>query len=376
MCLNREIWEAASAAARSKCSPRRPPYLIYRSGIDQDSRKLAAAARREYRLHAAEGWSRHVTRGVVERRLAAAAEARMADTSVSEPISEPRTNGVAGDADEDAEEKAKMRPADIDADVREMERRKRVELIMNSRMFREELERIIEVQMRDGGGGPSGLMQQIQDIIGASGAGRNTNFRVDGMAYAKGEKMLRCKVAAVYRLMDLYGWSQGIYNHVTARLNQDQELFLTNPYGMLYHEITASSLVKVDMQGAVVEAGTTNFAVNVAGFMLHAAIHAARPDLKCIVHVHTPAVLAVSSLKCGLLPLCQESVVIGEVSQHPYVGCLADVEQREKLARNLGPVNKVMFLSNHGAVCCGATVEEAFYNTYNTVLACETQVRF
>jgi adducin len=161
-----------------------------------------------------------------------------------------------------------------------------------------------------------------------------------------------------------------------ARLNQDQELFLTNPYGMLYHEITASSLVKVDMQGTVIESGTTNLGVNVAGFMLHAAIHAARPDLKCIVHVHTPAVLAVSSLKCGLLPLCQESVVVGDVAQHPYVGCLADAEQREKLARNLGPINKVMFLSNHGAVCCGETVEEAFYNTYNTVLACETQVTF
>ncbi|GLH07474.1 Protein hu-li tai shao [Gryllus bimaculatus] len=195
------------------------------------------------------------------------------------------------------------------------------------------------------------------------------------MGYAKGEKILRCKLAAVYRLMDLYGWSQGVYNHITARLNQDQEHFLVNPFGMLYHEITASSLVKIDMQGNIVEAGTTNFGVNVTGFLLHAAIHAARPDIKCIIHVHTPSVLAVSSLKCGLLPLCQEAVVVGEISQHPYLGGLAEPEEREKIARNLGPLNKVMFLTNHGVVCCGETVEEAFFNVYNTVLACETQIK-
>lgn len=149
--------------------------------------------------------------------------------------------------------------------------------------------------------------------------------------YAKGEKVLRCKLAAVYRLMDLYGWAQGVGNQITARLNQDQEHFLVNSYGMLCHEITASSLVKIDMQGNVVEQGTTNFGVNIAAFSFHAAIHAARPDIKCAVHVHTPAVLAVSALKCGLLPVSQESVVIGEVSTHPYAGGLAEPEEREKV---------------------------------------------
>ncbi|CAB3375981.1 Hypothetical predicted protein [Cloeon dipterum] len=285
------------------------------------------------------------------------------------------------------DDKAKIRPADIDADMKEMERRKRVEAIMNSRLFREELERIIEVQMRDGGGGTGGLMQQISDIIGASG-GRglgagprqcvlpiNDIRGVECMAYAKGEKLLRCKVAAVHRLLDLYGWTQGISGHITARLNQDQELFLVNAHGLLFHEVTASSLIKVDMQGVVIEPGTTNFGVNVSGFLLHSAIHAARPDIKCVIHVHTPAVLAVSCLKCGLLPLCQESVVIGEVSQHPYIGGLVEAEERDKIARNLGPINKVMFLNNHGAICCGESIEEAFYNVYNTVLACETQLK-
>lgn len=116
------------------------------------------------------------------------------------------------------------------------------------------------------------------------------------MGYAKGEKLLRCKLAAVFRLLDLYGWTQGVGGQITARLNQDQEHFLVNPYGLLYHEVTASSLIKVDMQGAIVEQGTTNFGVHIAGFQLHSTIHAARPDIKCIIHITTPSVTAVS--KC------------------------------------------------------------------------------
>ncbi|XP_015609655.1 protein hu-li tai shao isoform X5 [Cephus cinctus] len=309
----------------------------------------------------------------------------MADTSQQE-LSEPHTNGVVDGLTE--EEKSKMRPADIDADMREMERRKRVEMMMNSRLFREELERIIETQMKDGSG-PSGLLQQISDIMGGQGARFNTSvFKnsncvvpindirgVESMGYAKGEKRLRCKLAAVFRLLDLYGWTQGIGSLITARLNQDQEHFLVNPYGLLYHEVTASSLVKVDMQGAVVEQGTTNFGVHVTGFQLHSTIHAARPDIKCIVHITTPSVIAVSSLKCGLLSLGQESIVIGEVSTHQYIGGTFEPEEREKITRNLGPINKVMFLTNRGALCCGETVEEAFFNVYNTVMACETQLK-
>ncbi|XP_046743051.1 protein hu-li tai shao isoform X2 [Diprion similis] len=312
--------------------------------------------------------------------------ARMADTSQQE-LSEPHTNGAVDGLTE--EEKSKMRPADIDADMREMERRKRVEMMMNSRLFREELERIIETQMKDGGAGPSGLLQQISDMMGAQGARFNSNvFKssncvvpindirgVESMGYAKGEKLLRCKLAAVFRLLDLYGWTQGVGGHITARLNQDQEHFLVNPYGLLYHEVTASSLVKVDMQGAVVEQGTTNFGVHITGFQLHSTIHAARPDIKCIIHITTPSVIAVSSLKCGLLPLGQESIVIGEVSTHQYIGGVFEPEEKEKISRNLGPVNKIMFLTNRGALCCGETVEEAFYNVYNTVLACETQLK-
>ncbi|XP_014254990.1 protein hu-li tai shao isoform X12 [Cimex lectularius] len=298
----------------------------------------------------------------------------------------PQTNGISEDTEED--DKGKMRPADIDADMREMERRKRVEMMMGSRLFREELERIIESQMKEGGG-PAGLLQQIQDMVG--GAGRihsgsmfkssncvvpiNDIRGVESMGYVKGEKILRCKLASVFRLMDLYGWTHGINNHITARLNQEEEHFIINPFGMMFHEMTASSLVKVDMQGNIVEPGTTNFGVNQTKFQLHAAVHAARPDIKCIIHVHTPSVLAVSTLVNGLLPLCQEAAVIGEVSLHQYNGSASEPEEKDKIARSLGPNNKVMFLTNHGAVCCGETVEEAFFNVYNTVLACETQVK-
>ncbi|EFN85994.1 uncharacterized protein LOC105181901 isoform X2 [Harpegnathos saltator] len=309
----------------------------------------------------------------------------MADPS-QQALSEPHTNGAVDGLTE--EEKSKMRPADIDADMREMERRKRVEMMMNSRIFREELERIIETQMKDGAG-PSGLLQQISDMMGAQGARFNGNvFKnsncvlpindirgVESMGYAKGEKLLRCKLAAVFRLLDLYGWTQGVGGQITARLNQDQEHFLVNPYGLLYHEVTASSLIKVDMQGAVVEQGTTNFGVHITGFQLHSTIHAARPDIKCIIHITTPSVTAISSLKCGLLPIGQESIVIGEVSSHQYIGGSVEPEEREKIARNLGPVNKVMLLTNRGALCCGETVEEAFFNVYNTVVACETQLK-
>lgn len=196
----------------------------------------------------------------------------MADTSqqdTMDPSTQPQTNGLENGDDDDLGDpsKNKVRPADIDADMREMERRKRVELVMNSRVFREELERIIEMQIRDGGPAPSGLLQQISDMMGMPKHSANmfkgsncvvpiNDIRgVESMGYAKGEKILRCKLASVYRLMDLYGWAQGVGNLITARLNQDQEHFLVNPYGILFHEITASSLVKIDMQGNIVEQG-------------------------------------------------------------------------------------------------------------------------
>jgi len=279
------------------------------------------------------------------------------------------------------------RPPDIDADVRDMERRRRVESMMNSRTFRDDLEKIVDTQLREGGAaGLFALQQHISDLTGMgtqrmSRGNQRCVIPINDIKggefpnYIKGEKIIRCKLAALYRLVDLFGWSQAIYNHITVRVSQEQEHFLLNPFGLLYSEVTASSLVKVDMQGNLVDPGTTNFGVNIAGFVLHSAIHAARPDAKCVIHVHHHSCVAVSAMKFGFLPLSQESVMIGEVSYHDYFGILIDPEERELIARNLGPVNKVMFLRNHGIVILGETIEEAFSRAYHTVLACESQVR-
>jgi len=304
---------------------------------------------------------------------------------------EPHTNGVNGGGDSDDEDERKMRPVDIEADVKEMERRKRVEAIMNSQLFREELERVVGDSMRESGTeGISALLSDVMNIKNGTltthpGYSRSPSTScvipindirgIGSLVYAKGEKQLRCKLAAVYRLIHINGWSQGIYNHVTARVSQDTEHFLLNPFGMMYNEITASSLVKVNMQGEVEEEGTTNFGVNQAGFLLHSALHQARPDIKCIIHLHTPNIVAISSMKCGLLPLSQESALIGDVSYHSYNGIVVDPNERDSLAKDLGPNNKVMFLRNHGVVCCGSSIEEAFHVCTNTVAACDHQVK-
>ncbi|XP_046446650.1 protein hu-li tai shao-like isoform X5 [Daphnia pulex] len=308
-------------------------------------------------------------------------------------LDEQQLNGCEFDPNAvvDEDDLKKLRPPDIDADVRDMERRRRVEVMMGSRTFRDDLERIVDQQLREGGAaGLFALQQHISDLTGMGthrglGGGGGGGARcvipindikgVDFPSYVKGEKIIRCKLAALYRLVDLFGWSQSIYNHITVRVSQEQEHFLLNPFGLLYSEVTASSLIKVDMQGNVVDPGTTNFGVNIAGFVLHSAIHAARPDAKCVVHIHHPACVAISALKCGFLPVSQESVLIGEVSYHDYYGILVDPEERESIARNLGPLNKVMFLRNHGLVILGETIEEAFFRACNTVLACESQIR-
>ncbi|XP_055644458.1 protein hu-li tai shao isoform X2 [Toxorhynchites rutilus septentrionalis] len=293
-------------------------------------------------------------------------------------------NGIDTIIEED--ECNKTRPADIEADMREMERRKRVEAIMNSRLFREELERIVDGQIREGGS--SNILQQLSDIMGMPAARIGSVFKssncvvpindirgMEAMGYEKGEKILRCKLAAAFRLMDLYGWAQGLGSHITARLNADQELFLVNPYGVLNHEITASSLNKVNMQGNIVEQGTTNFGVNACLFTLHSVIHAARPDIRCAIYVGCNSVFAISALKQGLLPLTRDSALLGEISAHTYTGALYEPEEKDKLLRSLGPVSKILFLSNHGAICGGETVEEAFYAVTHIVAACEAQLK-
>lgn len=287
---------------------------------------------------------------------------------------------------------------DLRQDFNMMEQKKRVSMILQSPAFCEELETMIQDQLKKGKTPTSLLaLQQIADFMTTSmpsmypaapqGGMAALNMSLgmvtpvndlrgsDSISYDKGEKLLRCKLAAFYRLTDLFGWSQLIYNHLTVRLNVDQERFLIVPFGLLYSEVTASSLVKLDLQGEIVDRGSTNLGVNKAGFVLHSAIYASRPDVKCIVHVHTAAGAAVSAMKCGLLPISPEALSLGEVAYHDYQGILMDQEECAVIQRSLGPTSKVLILRNHGLVAMGETVEEAFYYLHNLVTACEIQVR-
>ncbi|XP_053303742.1 alpha-adducin isoform X7 [Pleuronectes platessa] len=287
---------------------------------------------------------------------------------------------------------------DLRQDFNMMEQRKRVSMILQSPAFCEELETMIQDQLKKGKTPTSLLaLQQIADFMTTSmpsmypaapqGGMAALNMSLgmvtpvndlrgsDSISYDKGEKLLRCKLAAFYRLADLFSWSELIYNHLTVRVNSDEERFLIVPFGLLFSEVTASSLVKINIQGEVVDRGSTNLGVNQAGFTLHSSIYTSRPDVKCIVHIHTAAGAAVSAMKCGLLPLSPEALSLGEVAYHDYHGILVDKEESELIQRNLGPTSKVLVLRNHGLVTVGETVEEAFFYMHNLVAACEIQVR-
>nr|XP_043871871.1 alpha-adducin isoform X9 [Solea senegalensis] len=287
---------------------------------------------------------------------------------------------------------------DLRQDFNMMEQRKRVSMILQSPAFCEELETMIQDQLKKGKTPTSLLaLQQIADFMTTSmpsmypaapqGGMAALNMSLgmvtpvndlrgsDSISYDKGEKLLRCKLAAFYRLADLFGWSELIYNHLTVRLNSDKDHFLLVPFGLLFSEVTASSLVKVNLEGEIVDRGSTNLGVNQAGFVLHSAIFASRPDVKCIVHVHTSAGAAVSAMKCGLLPISPEALSLGEVAYHDYQGIVVDNDEQLIIQKNLGPKSKVLILRNHGLVSVGETVEEAFFYIHNLVTACEIQVR-
>ena len=191
------------------------------------------------------------------------------------------------------------------------------------------------------------------------------------------EATTRCKLASLYRLVDARGWSMGIYNHITARISAHDEQFLVNPFGLLYEEVTASSLVTLDLAGTVLHPGSSAAGVNLAGYVLHSAIHETRPDIMCALHVHLPDAVAVSSMQCGLLPITQEALVVHGVAgvrYHDYQGILINAAEKKDIQENLGTKNKVLILRNHGVVVCGETVEEAYLLLDSFVIACQSQV--
>uniref|UniRef100_A0A493TXW9 Adducin 3 n=1 Tax=Anas platyrhynchos platyrhynchos TaxID=8840 RepID=A0A493TXW9_ANAPP len=261
---------------------------------------------------------------------------------------------------------------DLRQDFNMMEQRKRVTQILQSPAFREDLECLIQEQMKKGNN-PTGLLalQQIADYITASSfAGFSSSSLSHGMVtpindlpgidtslFVKGEKLTRCKLASLYRLADLFGWAHLPNAYITVRVSKEHDHILIIPRGLSFSEASASNLVKVNILGDVVDQGSTTLSIDSAGFSPHVAIYSTRPDVRCIIHIHTPATAAVSSMKCGILPIS-----------------LDEQEERIQLQKVLGPSCKVLVLRNHGVVALGETLEEAFHYIFNVQLACETQV--
>ena len=186
------------------------------------------------------------------------------------------------------------------------------------------------------------------------------------------EWKIRVDLAAAYRLVAYYGWDDLIFTHLSARIPGPEHHFLLNPYNLMFEEVTASSLIKVDMNGMPVE--PSPFITNPAGFTIHSAIHMARDDAHAVIHLHTPHGQAVSAHGEGLLPLTQTAMLIrDEVAYHDYEGVAVDLDERERIIADLG-LKSAMLLRNHGTLAVGETVGEAFIRIYFLERACEAQI--
>jgi ribulose-5-phosphate 4-epimerase/fuculose-1-phosphate aldolase len=188
------------------------------------------------------------------------------------------------------------------------------------------------------------------------------------------EWQTRVDLAACYRLVAAYGWDDLVFTHITAKVPGTENHFLINPYGMMFEEITASSLVKIDHQANKLDADNP-FPVNPAGFTIHSAIHAAREDAKCVLHVHTPNGIAVSAQKNGVLPISQQSIfVLASLAYHDYEGVALNDAEKQRLVRDLG--DKTFFmLRNHGLLTVGESIADAFQAIYIFETTCMIQVR-
>jgi ribulose-5-phosphate 4-epimerase/fuculose-1-phosphate aldolase len=190
---------------------------------------------------------------------------------------------------------------------------------------------------------------------------------------SKEEWDMRCDLAAAYRLAAMYKWTDLIYTHFSARVPSTEHL-LINPYGLMFDEITASSLVKIDADGNVVD-DPSGLGINHAGFVIHGCVHDARPEVNCVIHTHTRAGVAVAAQSCGLLPISQHALrVYGMLSYHDYEGIALDLDERTRLARDLGATSRAMIMRNHGLLTLGESVAEAFHLMYYLDCACQIQI--
>jgi ribulose-5-phosphate 4-epimerase/fuculose-1-phosphate aldolase len=187
------------------------------------------------------------------------------------------------------------------------------------------------------------------------------------------EWQTRVDLAAAYQLAHLYKWTDLIYTHFSARVPGTED-FLINPYGMMFDEITASNLVKIDLNGKILD-DPLGMGVNEAGFVIHSCVHKARHEVNCVIHTHTRSGVAISAMKCGLLPISQHAMMVhADVSYHDYEGIALYLEEQERMARDLGATSKAMILRNHGLLALGKTVREAFEVMYYLDCACQIQI--
>jgi ribulose-5-phosphate 4-epimerase/fuculose-1-phosphate aldolase len=186
------------------------------------------------------------------------------------------------------------------------------------------------------------------------------------------EWALRCDLAACYRLVAVYGWADLVFTHISARLPGTEHHFLINPYGLLFEEVTASSLIRVDQSDN--KLSDSPFSVNRAGFVIHSTIHAAREDAQCVLHTHTRAGVAVSAQRCGVLPISQQSTfVLGSIAYHAYEGVALRDEERPRLRADLGDATFLM-LRNHGLLTVGRTIADAFLLMYIFETTCQIKI--
>ncbi|KAM7535203.1 hypothetical protein Aperf_G00000097064 [Anoplocephala perfoliata] len=294
-----------------------------------------------------------------------------------------------------------LRPASIKEDVKLMEQRRRVSLILHSAAFRQELEKIVASQMRNGVLSPNVMaLKYLVDVLtphaklGSSAFAKGATVPVipindlhsPKISYSKPEKVIRCKVASTYRLVDIFGWSSGSKSHISAKVFKDGDSYLFNPQGLLFNEITASSLPKVDLKGNIIDGGSSDLGIDKQGWMLHSAVHEALPAVRCVIQLNTPATIAVSCMKSGLPPISQEAMMLGAAATYDPSSVDQHLQGEERnaaetaaigecLQRTAGGDPRILIIRKYGILAMGKSVEEAWMAAYLVVSACEAQLR-
>ncbi|KAL5966474.1 Protein hu-li tai shao [Taenia solium] len=294
-----------------------------------------------------------------------------------------------------------LRPASIKEDVKLMEQRRRVSLILHSPAFRKELEKIVASQMRDGVLSPNVMaLKKLVDLLtphaklGSSAFAKGATVPVipindlhsQNTTYSKPERVIRCKVASTYRLVDIFGWSSGSKGHISAKVFKDGDSYLFNPQGLLFNEITASSLLKVDLKGNIIGGDSHGLGIDKQGWALHAAVHEALPAIRCVIQLNTPATIATSCMCTDLPPISQEAMMLGAAASYDPASIDQHLQGEERnvaeaavigasLKNTAGGDPRILIIRKYGILAMGKSVEEAWMAAYLSVSACEAQLR-